>query len=127
MRRVKQCVICDKWFHRDVASGQLISSLAKRKFYGEKYPQQFNRPDRPPVPPAAAPPANPMHLAPIPEAPADPDTAQVNQEEESPQNVAVDDPGQGNQAYQVPNQTLCRKRKLKSIGNQFFKKPLVDS
>ena len=43
--------------------------------------------DRPPVPPAAAPPANPMDLAPIPEAPADPDPDQVNQEEESPQNV----------------------------------------
>ena len=99
MRRVKQCVICDKWFHRDVASGQLIASLAKRKFYGEQYPQQFNRPDRPPVPPAAAPPANPMDLAPIPEAPADHDPAQVNQEEESPQNVAVDDLGQARQAH----------------------------
>ena len=124
MRRVKQCVICDKWFHRDVASGQLIASLAKRKFNGEQYPHQFNRPDRPPVPPAAAPPANPMDLPPIPEAPI-PDPAQVNQEEESPQNFAVDDPGQGNQAHQVPSQTLCRKRKLKSIDNQFSKKPML--
>ena len=65
-------------------------------------------------------PANPMDLAPIPDAPI-PDPAQVNQEEESPQNVAVDDPGQGNQAHQVPNQTLCRKRKLKFIDNQFSK------
>ena len=120
MRRVKQCVICDKWFHRDVASGQLIASLAKRKFNGEQYPQQFNRPDRPPVPPAAAPPANPMDLPPIPDAPPAISQLQVNQEEESPQNVAVDDPGQENQAHQVPNQTLCRKRKLK-FNNQFSK------
>ena len=85
-------------------------------------PQQFNRPDRPPVPPAAAPPANPLDLPPIPEAPI-PDPAQVNQEEEAPQNVAVDDPGQGNQSHLIPSQTLCRKRKLKSIDNQFSKTP----
>ena len=123
MRRVKQCMICDKWFHRDVASGQLIESLAKRKFNGEQYPQQFNRPDRPPVPPAAAPPANPMDLAPTPDAPPAISQVQVNQEEESPQNEADPDFDQGNQAHQVPNQTLCRKRKLKSIDNQFSKTP----
>ena len=82
-------------------------------------PQQFNRPDRPPVPPAAAPLANPMDLAPIPEAPA----AQVNQEDGNPRNVAVDDPGQARQAHQANIQTLCRKRKLKSIDNQFAKNP----
>ena len=86
-------------------------------------PHQFNRPDWPPDPPAATPPANPMDLAPIPEAPADPNPAQVNQEEESPQNVAVDDPGQANQAHQANIQTLSRKRKLKSIDNQFSKNP----
>ena len=86
-------------------------------------PQQFNRPDRPPVPPAAAPPANPMDLAPIPDAPPAISQVQVNQEDGNPQNVAVHDPGQGNQVHQVPNQTLCRKRKLKSIDNQFSKNP----
>ena len=108
-----------------MASGQLIASLAKRKFNGEQYPQQFNRPDRPPVPPAAAPPANPMDLATIIDAPPAISQVQVNQEEESPQNVAVDDPGQANQAHQATIQTLCRKRKLKSIDNQFSKKPML--
>ena len=124
MRRVKQCVICDKWFHRDVASGQLIASLAKRKFYGEQYPQQFNRPDRPPVPPAAAPPANPMDLPPIPDAPPAISQVQVDQEDENPQNEADPDFDQGNQAYQVPNQTLSCKRKLKFNNNEFPKKTI---
>ena len=85
-------------------------------------PQQFNRPGRPPVPTAAAPPANPMELLPIPEAPI-PDRAQSNQEEGNPQNVAVHDPGQARQAHQANIQTLCCKRKLKSIDNQFPKNP----
>ena len=105
--------------------GQLIASLAKRKFYGEQYPQQFNRPDRPPVPPAAAPPTNPMDLAPIPDAP--PAISQVQEEgnPQNPQNEPDPDFNQGNQAHQVPNQTLCRKRKLKFIDNQFPKKPTL--
>ena len=123
MRRVKQCVICDKWFHRSVASGQLIASLAKRKFYGEQYPQQFNRPDRPPVPPAAAPPANPMDLAPIPDAPPAISQVQVDQEEGNPQNEPDPDFDQGNQAHQATIQTLSRKRKLKFNTNQFSKNP----
>ena len=88
-------------------------------------PQQFNRPDRPPVPPAAAPPANPMDLAPIPEAPADPDQVQVNQEEGNPQNVAVDDPGQARQAHQAHIQTLCCKRNVQFIDNEFQKKTML--
>ena len=123
-RRIKQCVICDKWFHMDVASGQLIASLAKRKFNGEQYPKQFNRPDRPPAPPATQPPPNPLDLLPIPEA-SIPDRARVDQEDGNPQNFAVDEPGQANQAHQAHIQTLCRKRKLKSIDNQFSKKPML--
>ena len=46
--------------------------------------------------------------APIPEAPADHDPAQVNQDEKSPQNVAVDDPGQGNQAHQATIHSLLQ-------------------
>ena len=88
-------------------------------------PEQFTGPDRPPAPPAVQPPANPMALAPIPEAPADPDPAQVNQEDESPQNVAVDDPGQARQAHQATIQTLSRKRKVQFIDNQFSKKPML--
>ena len=74
-----------------MASGQLIASLAKRKFYGEQYPQLFNRPDRPPVPPAAAPSSNPMDLGPIPDAPPAISQIQVDP-----------DFDQGNQAHQVP-------------------------
>ena len=121
---MNQCLHCDNQiFLRDVASGQLIASLARRLFNGYTYPEQFTRPVRPAAPPATQPPANPMDLPPIPDAPPAISQLQVNQEEESPQNVAVDDPGQGNQAHQVPNQTLCRKRKLKSIDNQFSKNP----
>ena len=125
MRRVKQCVICDKWFHRDVASGQLIASLAKRKFNGEQYPQQFNRPDRPPVPPAAAPPANPMDLPPIPDAPPAISQVQVDQEDGNPQNEPDPDFDQGNQAHQANIQTLCCKRRVQFIDNEFQKKPML--
>ena len=82
-------------------------------------PQQFNRPDRPPVPPAAAPPANPMDLAPIPDAPPAISQVQVNQEDGNLQNEPDPDFDQARQAHQANIQTLCRKRKLKSIDNQF--------
>ena len=104
-----------------MASGQLIASLAKRLFNGYTYPEQFTRPFRSAAPPATQPSPNPMDLAPIPDAPPDPDPAQVNQEEESPQNVAVHDPGQARQAHQATIQTLCRKRKVQFIDNEFPK------
>ena len=74
-------------------------------------PQQFSRPDRPPVQPAAAPPANPMDLPPIPDAPPAIIQVQVDQEEgnpQNPQNEPDPDFNQGNQAHQVPSHTLCR-------------------
>ena len=108
-----------------MASGQLIASLARRLFNGCTCPEQFSRPVRPAAPPATQPPPNPLDLLTIPETPADHDPAEVNQEEKSPQNVAVDNPGQANQAHQANIQTLCRKRKLKSIDNQFSKKRML--
>ena len=109
-------------FHRDVASGQLIASLARRLFSGYTYPEQFTRPVRPA--PATQRPPNPLDLLPVPEA-LIPDPAQVNQQEESPQNVAVHDPGQARQAHQAHIQTLCCKRKVQFIDNQFSKKPML--
>ena len=76
-------------FHRDVAPGQLIASLAKRLFNGYTYPEQFTRPVRPAAPPATQPPPNPMDLLPVPEAPADPDPAQVDQEDGNPDRPAA--------------------------------------
>ena len=120
--RVKHCATCDRYFHRDVAAGQLIVSLAKRMFNNERYPEQFNRPDRPPVPPAAVPPANTMDLPHIKEASVSHDPAHSNPEEEASQDGTEHDPGQANQAHQAHIQTLRRKRKLKFNTNEFPKK-----
>ena len=46
-------------------------------------------------------------------------------EEGNPQNVAVDDPGQARQAHQATIQTLCCKRKVQFIDNEFQKKPML--
>ena len=108
---MNQCLHCDNQiFHRDVASGQLIASLAKRLFNGYTYPEQFTRPVRPHVPPVTQLSPNPLDLPPIPDAPPAISQVQVDQEDGNPQNVAVDDPGQARQAHQAYIQTLCRKR-----------------
>ena len=63
-----------------------------------------------------------MDLPPIPDAPPAISQVQVDQEDVNPQDEPDPD---FNQAHQVPNQTLCRKRKVQSIDNQFSKKLML--